>query len=136
VHEAPVLRGVWRRVGPLGVFVRTLSLQFLQKADSTTWTRDLLVTRRQLLPLRQGFPSYKLNKYIHLILIQIFNINYLLFIIYCSKTPSGTLRYNFRITAEPFRFSLVNTLIIMNIPKPSLSTIKPLSVLPYGSGTL
>jgi hypothetical protein len=32
VHEAPALRGVRRRVGPLGVFVRSLSLQFLQEA--------------------------------------------------------------------------------------------------------
>jgi hypothetical protein len=36
VHEAPALRGVRRRVGPLGVFVRSLSLQFLQEAVSTT----------------------------------------------------------------------------------------------------
>jgi hypothetical protein len=55
VHEAPALRGVRRRVGPLGVFVCSLSLQFLQKAVSTTWTRDLLVTRRQLLPLRHDW---------------------------------------------------------------------------------
>jgi hypothetical protein len=32
VHEAPALRGVRRRVEPLGVFVRSLSLQFLQEA--------------------------------------------------------------------------------------------------------
>jgi hypothetical protein len=36
VCEDPALRGVWGRVGPHWVIVRSLSLQFLQEAVSTT----------------------------------------------------------------------------------------------------
>jgi hypothetical protein len=59
VHEALALHRVRRRVEPFGVFVRRFSLQLLQDVVSMTWTRDLLVTRWQLLPLCRGSPSFR-----------------------------------------------------------------------------
>ncbi len=41
-----------------------------------------------------------------------------------------------RILPEPFWFSLLYSPVFPMIPKPSLSITEPLSVLPYGSGTL
>ena len=48
------------------------------------------------------------------------------------RNPPNKLRTN----TELFRFPLLISPVIPNIPKPSLCIIEPLSVLPSGSGTL
>ena len=48
------------------------------------------------------------------------------------RNPPNKLRIN----TELFRFSLLYSPVIPNIPKTSPSIIEPLSVLPSGSGTL
>ena len=86
---------------------------------------------------------YLLNKFIYLILIHLINIKYILFNLsdipehfrifpIQLRNPPNKLRIN----PEPFRFPLLTTSMIPNIPKLSPCIVEPLSVLPSGSGTL
>jgi hypothetical protein len=69
-------------------------------------------------------------------LIHLIDINYILFNSLYFQNSFWNPPNNLRTLTELFRLSLVNTLIIPNIPKPSLNIIDPLSVFPYGSGIL